>query len=251
MSLRASYSRIAAIVLPIAIVAVAWFAYADVSRRRAAADDRDDDAPHASHPRPTKEAFSRIYEKAKWGKNAEGKGNSGAGSTLDNTLIYRVYLQQFLADHHIASVVDAGCGDWEFSRVIDWSGIDYKGYDIVDAVIAADQQQYTAPNVHFFTANIVDDPLPKADLLIVKHVLQHLSNADVAKFFTKLANYKYVLLTDGVNKLTLSGDNADINAGQYRDLDPTKPPFGLAGSKVLTYADPYGLHQVVLVTPGQ
>ena len=35
--------------------------------------------------------------------------------------------QQFLKDNAIRSVVDAGCGDWEFSQAIDWTGIDYKG----------------------------------------------------------------------------------------------------------------------------
>jgi len=46
-------------------------------------------------------------------------------------------LQQFLKDNKIRSVVDAGCGDWGLSQALDWGGIDYKGYDIVEAVIAA------------------------------------------------------------------------------------------------------------------
>jgi len=130
------------------------------------------DAPIAS-TEATRSAFASIYSGATWGTNDKGIGNSGTGSTLRATALYRTFLQQFLKDNHIASVVDAGCGDWEFSKAIDWTGIDYKGFDIVDAVIAADKKLYTKPNVHFFGANIVEKDLPPADLLISKHVLQH------------------------------------------------------------------------------
>ena len=31
--------------------------------------------------------------------------------------------------------VDVGCGDWQFSRLIDWSGIDRRGIDVSWALI--------------------------------------------------------------------------------------------------------------------
>jgi 2-polyprenyl-3-methyl-5-hydroxy-6-metoxy-1,4-benzoquinol methylase len=200
-----------------------------------------------ARPTTTKQAFEDIYRSARWGANTKGEGNSGTGSTARSTQLYRTFLQQFLKDNEIRSVVDAGCGDWEFSSLLDWTGIDYKGYDIVEAVIAADTRKYAKPNVHFFAANIVETNLPPADLLISKHVLQHLSNRDVQKFLTQLPKYKHVLLVNGVDRMTMSAANTDITAGDYRELDVTRPPFNVPGVKVLTYWDGMHMHQVIYI----
>src|SRR5260221_4698654 len=106
--------------------------------------------PPASATDPTaQQVFADIYRRAIWGKNDQGAGNSGPGSTLHATLTYRMFLQQFLKDHDIRSVVDAGCGDWEFSQAIDWSGIDYKGFDIVESAIAQNNQKFAKANIQF------------------------------------------------------------------------------------------------------
>lgn len=198
-------------------------------------------------PAPTQQAFENIYQNAVWGTNANGQGYSGTGSTAHATLLYRTFLQQFLKDNDIHSVVDAGCGDWEFSHLLDWTGIDYKGFDIVAAVVAQDTKRYAKPNIHFFAANIVDKDLPPADLLISKHVLQHLPNKDVAKFLTQLPKYKHVLLINGVDRATMTGANTDIAPGEYRELDVTKPPFNVPGVKVLSYWDGMHMHQAIYI----
>jgi 2-polyprenyl-3-methyl-5-hydroxy-6-metoxy-1,4-benzoquinol methylase len=105
----------------------------------------------AAAPGPTaQQVFADIYRQAIWGTNAQGAGNSGPGSTLHATLVYRTFLQQFLKDNAIRSVVDAGCGDWEFSQALDWSGIDYKGFDIVESAIVEAKRRLAKPNIAFF-----------------------------------------------------------------------------------------------------
>jgi SAM-dependent methyltransferase len=206
------------------------------------------DKPIIATAGDTRAAFEKIYRDADWGTNAGGVGNSGTGSTLQATELYRRYLESFMKEHGIKSVVDAGCGDWEFSQKIDWSGIDYKGYDIVAKVIDANKKQFAKPNVQFFVGNMIEDDLPAADLLVSKHVLQHLPNADVKKFLDKqLKKYKHVLLTNGVNKMYLSGLNKDIKPGDYRELDITRPPFDVPAAKELTYWANDFMHQVVHV----
>jgi SAM-dependent methyltransferase len=193
----------------------------------------------------TKEVFERIYHQAAWGKNADGIGHSGTGSTMRATMYWRLFVTAFLANNHITSVVDAGCGDWEFSQSIDWTGIDYKGYDIVEAVIEADKKRFERPNIHFFTADIVTTDLPAADLLIVKHVLQHLPNEAVRRLILQFPKYRHVVLVNGVDPITLSSNNLDIVDGAYRDLDVTAPPFSLHAAKVLSYWDGFNMQQVV------
>jgi 2-polyprenyl-3-methyl-5-hydroxy-6-metoxy-1,4-benzoquinol methylase len=192
--------------------------------------------------------FEDIYRNATWGKNANDAGYSGVGSLLRATLLYRTFLTEFMKEADIHSVVDAGCGDWEFSQTIDWTGIDYQGFDIAASVIERDEAKFTKPNVHFKVGNIVDDDLPPADLLICKHVLQHLPTASVEKFLTQLPKYKHVLLINGVNVGSLSAKNHDIAAGEYRPLDVTAPPFSLRGAKLLTYWDGANMQQVVYIS---
>jgi SAM-dependent methyltransferase len=150
-----------------------------------------------------------------------------------------------MRDFAVRSVVDAGCGDWESTQAIDWTGIDYKGFDIVGSVIERDKGQFGKANVQFFQANIVDADLPPADLLICKQVLQHLPNAEVQRFLAKLGGYKHVLLIDSVDPISLSAKNVDIAAGDFRLLDLTRPPFNVRGEKLLTYWDGGSMEQVI------
>ncbi len=192
--------------------------------------------------------FTQVYDKAIWGKNASGQGYSGVGSTMQATVVYRAFLRSFMEENGIRSVVDAGCGDWEFSHAVDWTGIDYRGYDIVPSIAQNNNKKYAAPNIHFFVADIVKDDLPPADLLLCKHVLQHLSNQDIAEFLKQLPKYKFSLITNGVNSQTLTASNADISAGEYRPLDLTREPFGLRARKVLSYFDGTFAQLVLCVT---
>jgi SAM-dependent methyltransferase len=190
-------------------------------------------------------AFDNVYTHKVWGTDSQGRGTSGLGSSLETTKLYRAFLQDLLATNKIRSVVDAGCGDWEFSQQIDWTGIDYVGLDIVESVIKADQARFGAPNIRFAVADIVRDELPAADLLVVKDVLQHLPNADIQRFLAKLAPYRHVLLINDVDPATLTAPNVDIAPGGYRILDPTAPPHNLVGTKVLLFRSAHNSKLVV------
>jgi SAM-dependent methyltransferase len=182
-----------------------------------------------------RDVFDWIYSKGFWGKDKVGQGTSGPGSTMESTKLYRVFLQDFLAAHGIRSVVDAGCGDWQFSQSMDWSGIDYLGVDIVASVIEQNRRRHAKPNIRFSVADIVRDELPPADLLIVKDVLQHLSDADISRFLKQLPRYRHVLIVNDVDSLTLSAKPQDIKTGGFRPIDLTRPPHSLQGNKVLAW----------------
>lgn len=216
-----------------------------VSASRAAASPPDA-ATEPVTSNTLEQVFDDIYRSAKWG-NADGGSTSGSGSLMQTTVVYRTFLQRFMKDNQVRSVVDAGCGDWEFSSAIDWTGIDYKGFDIVPSVIAEDKKKYEKTNVHFFVADIVESDLPPADLLIVKHVLQHLPTTAVQRFLGQIPKYRHALIVDSVNPTTLSSTNWDIAPGAFRYLDVTAPPFLVRGVKVLTYWDGAHMQQTVYV----
>lgn len=175
--------------------------------------------------------FDEIYARNEW------VYGSGEGSLARYNKRYVSFLQRFIADQKIKSVVDMGCGDWQFSRYINWGAATYRGFDVASAVIARNQAEFTAKNVsfHLYSGNPAE--LPEADLLIAKDVLQHLPNAVVFDFLAALPKYRHALITNCGNPRA-DTVNCDIEAGAYRHLDLRKPPFNLQAAEVLVYSKP-------------
>lgn len=72
--------------------------------------------------------------------------------------------------------------------------------------------------------------MPQGDLILIKEVLQHLSNNDVKTILDRLDKYKYVIIATSIIK---NGENnKEVNAGQWRGIDITKPPFDKRGFKL-------------------
>lgn len=192
--------------------------------------------------------FTKVYNEAEWGRNAEGEGFSGTGSMVEFSKEYMAFLQKFLHEKNIQTVVDIGCGDWQFSQHINWSGTTYKGLDVVQSVIDKNNKKFSRPKINFECVDVINADLPKADLMICKDVFQHLTNADVASIIKQIPKYKYCLITNDVDPQTSTSENPEIlHRGSYRTIDMTKPPFNLKGTKILTYSGYYALKQVLLI----
>ena len=83
--------------------------------------------------------FEHIYRNDLW------HGGSGPGSFPEVNRPYVRFLQSFLLQNQIRSVVDLGCGDWQFSRGIDWGSTRYLGLDVVPHVLATESTSLRAP----------------------------------------------------------------------------------------------------------
>jgi SAM-dependent methyltransferase len=174
--------------------------------------------------------FEHIYRNALWG------GGSGEGSRRAHVGPYLKYLKKLIEIKGIRSVLDFGCGDWEFSRRFAWNNIDYHGFDVVREVIARNRAQFASAHVKFDLTPDDFGLLPKADLLVVKDVLQHWRHDEILRFLPVLARYPYALVTNCVG---LPGDkiNDDIKTGEFRPLDIRLPPFNVAASEVLCFTN--------------
>ena len=169
-------------------------------------------------------AFTSIYDKQVWGNG------SGGGSDPEIAKPYATLLQNFLRDNQIKSVVDIGCGDWQFSKRIDWSGIDYTGVDVVRSVVDRNNETFGKPGIRFMQGDITAIDLPRADLVIIKDVMQHWPNAAVFKVLPKLKTYKFALVTNDFASL-----NKDCREGDTRPLDLQAEPFSVQAELLLTY----------------
>ena len=178
-----------------------------------------------------KDVFEEIYRINGWGQG------SGEGSLPANTRPYVRFLQKFLRGQQIRSVVDLGCGDWQFSHLIDWDGIAYGGYDLVSSVIDANRRKYARDNVAFHLFDGDFDRLPAGDLLIAKDVLQHWSIANINRLRPALSRFRFSLITNCVNPDGPTA-NQDIGDGAFRPLDLRRPPFAWPLTEVFAFSEP-------------
>lgn len=147
------------------------------------------------------------------------------GSTLAYTQRYRAFIEQFCIEHGIASVLDAGCGDWTFMQAIDWRRVRYVGMDLDPAMVERNRARF--PGVEFIVGDVRDlSGHAGFDLLIVKDVLQHWSHRSIHAFLDQaaLARFRHVLLVNCDDE----GDApADIPDGEWRPLNLMSAPFSL------------------------
>ncbi len=183
----------------------------------------------------SKAVFSQQYgERPSWGHG------SGPGSDVLTTTAYRAFVDQFIGMNGIRTVVDIGCGDWRFSRFINYEGVDYLGYDVVPQVIAQNQERFGRPGGgrRFSLMPPSLDALEPADLLIIKDVLQHVPDQQILDFKNiAFPKYKYVLVTNSFRKHGTEV-NIDIEVGGFRCLDVASAPYSFQGAWVLEFDSP-------------
>lgn len=195
--------------------------------------------------------FSKIYEGGIWGKDTNGIGTSGSGSSPHNAKIYIDFLRNFLKKNEITSVVDVGCGDWQLAKVIDWAGIEYLGIDVVESIIEKNVKNFSSENISFLLADAVDYDLPSADLLICKDVLQHLTFKDIFAIIPQFSKFKYCLIINDVDLKECTYTNTDIERGDFRPLNLSAPPFNMDGKTIFVFNCPNGeTKQVFLIKNG-
>ena len=167
--------------------------------------------------------LSEIYARGIWG------GGSGAGSNIENTLLYAAYVQH-LIKHGVRSIVDLGCGDWRFSQYLDLAGRDYLGVDVVPSVVEANTKAYAREGVRFICADVTTFDIPACDLLLCKDVLQHLSNANVSAILARAAVAETALITNDFHPV-----NQDCNNGDTQPLNLAAAPFLWHGTPRLAF----------------
>lgn len=117
--------------------------------------------------------FRAYYERRLWDSDESA---SGPGSTLVATENVRRELPRLLADLGAHSVLDMPCGDFAWMQHVDLGGIQYIGADLVPAIINANLASFTRD---FRVLDLLRDPLPKADVVLCRDCLNHLSNAEI------------------------------------------------------------------------
>lgn len=166
--------------------------------------------------------FSAIYDNAAW-RTAKTAGSlSGWGSDLEHTASLRGHLPALLVQLETRTLLDIGCGDFNWMKEIPID-VNYIGMDIVPSIIVTNTALYASEKRRFFVGDAVAEMLPKADTVLCRAVLFHLSFRDICSAISniKASGATYLLATTD-NDVNF---NADIQSGDYRKLNLRKRPF--------------------------
>jgi hypothetical protein len=177
--------------------------------------------------------MNQIYDMKLWG-GKEFDFYSGEGS--HHPKIIKPYLEQvisFLKSHNNNLIIcDLGCGDFNIGKHLIKHSKKYIAIDIVEKLIERNKKLFNADNLEFNCMDITRDKLPQGDCVILRQVLQHLSNAEIQNLIKKLTGYKYIILTEHLpfgnftpNKDIISGQG--IRLKQNSGVSILEAPFSL------------------------
>ena len=111
----------------------------------------------------------------------------GQGSTIARTELVRRALPGLVQKYAIRTVVDAGAGDLNWIQRVNWD-VEYTPYDLIPRHAKVRQ------------ADITRDVLPACDLILCRHVLNHLdfmSMREALSLFRQSARYLLATQVDG------------------------------------------------------
>jgi len=126
---------------------------------------------------------------------------------------------------HARTLLDAGCGDFNWMKNVNLDRINYIGVDVVEPLIRRNVELYGSGNRTFLTADITLDRLPSADIALCRHCLMHLSNRQIGMILRNLKSIgaDYLLATNFPEVTT----NIDIWPGSFRRVNLEIRPFNL------------------------
>ena len=164
--------------------------------------------------------FSEIYRRGGWGN---GESVSGPGSTLARVAAFKEDLALLLNDINAKSLLDAGCGDYNWMKEVKLNLARYVGVDVVAELVAENQRLYGSDRRIFLNLDMTKESLPQVDVILCRDSLVHFSFKDI---FATLANFKksgstYLLATT----FTRFPESNDIPTGAWRQLNLQLPPF--------------------------
>jgi hypothetical protein len=170
-----------------------------------------------------KRKFSHIYQHNVF---AGADSRSGGGSSMEQTESLRRELPLLFRELGVRTLIDAPCGDFHWMQHADLGVERYVGIDVVEELIAANQRRYGGERISFQCLNIIEDGLPRADLIFCRDCLVHLNFAQAKRALQnfKRSGAQYLLTTTFTNR---EGNVDLVGRDIWRTLNLELAPFDL------------------------
>ncbi|MGD2117551.1 MAG: class I SAM-dependent methyltransferase [Chromatiales bacterium] len=147
---------------------------------------------------PLDQLFDNIYAHRLWGQSSQRRFYSGDGSHNAQLVApYVMAVREFFASQpRPPVVVDLGCGDFQVgSQLLDQVAHMY-ACDLAQELIADNRKHYHLDKLNFICLDASNQPLPDGDVLLVRQVLQHLSNDVIASILSQFTRYRYIIVSE-------------------------------------------------------
>ena len=175
---------------------------------------------------------------------------SGPGSTLANAAEATELIVESISRYNIKSILDLGCGDWNWFQHINLEGIEYQGWDAHMDMIIQNQFNHGESNINFYVKDIIQDSYPDVDLIICRDVLFHMPIA--------LANH-VILKSKSACKYFISTSFRDVNFNTgipsgskwgYYSINLNQNPFNLSTTEIKYEREMLGAsHDGIVLSP--
>jgi hypothetical protein len=205
------------------------------------------------------EKFSEIYRDSLWGKDSIGFQRFYSGPGSHDPLLINPYVEsvsKFLGKlGRKPDVVDLGCGDFNVGSRYRSLCNGYIACDVVPELIEHNRKVFSHLSVDFRVLDLTHDELPSGEVVFVRQVFQHLSNASIKLAINKIKNrFKYLVLTEHLpghdafipNLDKISG--ADIRIDKNSGVVLTRSPFDLAPLGEVQICEVYGYGGLIKTT---
>ena len=183
----------------------------------------------------TEAAFTTIFKYKLWGNE---ESISGPGSGLKYTENLRKELAKLIKEYSIGTIFDAPCGDFYWMKhVLREAPADYIGGDIVKPLIAQLNTQHKNARTKFVHMDIIHDDFPKADLMICRDCMPHLTFGQARDMLDNFmaSGIAYFLATTHHN--SDGSPNKDIEAAGFRLIDLFAAPYCFPANPLVRIED--------------
>jgi len=188
------------------------------------------------------EAFDTIYKRGLWGK---GSGIGSYGLWAEN---YVEFLKKFISHEGIRSITDIGCGDFNIGSQIAGLVENYNACDVSAFIINQNINTSNLSNVKFIKLNACTESIPTADLVTIRQVLQHLTNAEIEQILQNVeaSGARVCVVAEHLppeNALDAPNKNIPSHSAQTRNIISSgvminMPPFSRKASVQWAYELP-------------
>ena len=164
------------------------------------------------------EVFEKIYEEKRWGNSdIENRKYSSGDGTRDKEVVgeYIDAVTVFLSKQEgLKSGLDLGCGDFSVGVAFCDLFKDYQAMDVAKNVIKENKTIYKSKKVRFSVLDLTSGQIPSTDVILVRQVLQHLSNDEIKKFIKNIeGKFRHLIVTESLSKSMFFWSNKDIITG--------------------------------------
>lgn len=167
-----------------------------------------------------KTVFTEIYHNNTW---SDPESVSGRGSTSSRTEVIRIALPILLQELGAKTLLDAACGDFNWMQHTALADIKYLGVDIVTDLVERNRVLHAATGRTFLNVDISKNRLPRADVILCRDCLIHLSFARIKQTISnfKRSGAEYLLCTTH----STVAENTDCPDGGWRSINLEIGPF--------------------------